>query len=605
MPSNPDPADGAAGVDILTDLTWSGGDPNTGDTVYYDVHFGTTPMPSFAERIGPYPASQTTITWDPGTLSHGTQYYWQIVAEDDQSATSTGPVWTFTTAELNVAPNTPANPDPSDGAIDVGTGADLSWDGGDANSLDTVYYEVYLGETTPPPYHDTTAGYPATQTRITFDPGSLNTQTPYYWQIIAFDSHGASTAGPVWSFTTQEQQPEMFYASQDIVVANGGITGDFTSTHGSDNLYEAIAEQVSNKSFLEHKWTINVTGGLSSYIFYVEAHHSANSENDDFVFSYSTDDVNYTHMVLVNKIADDDTSQSYVLPASLSGTVHIRVIDTDRTKWNKVRDTIYIDHFYIEGTGTPPENDPPYTPSNPGPADGAVDVDVNADLGWNGGDPNSTNTVQYEVSLGETSPPPYFDTTPSYPASQTAITFDPGSLNANTQYYWQIVAHDNFGKSTAGPVWSFTTGAAPLIFVANLDIPVLNGGIAGDFIDTHGSDNVYEAITEKANNRSALEHKWTIDVYGGYASYTFFLEAHHTFNTEGDDFIFAYSTDDVTYMNIVTVTKTTDNNTYQTAVLPASLSGTIYIKVVDKDRTKGNRVKDTIYVDHMYIEAGL
>jgi len=213
------------------------------------------------------------------------------------------------------------------------------------------------------------------------------------------------------------------------------------------------------------------------------------------------------------------------------------------------------------------------------------------------------DTVYYEVYLGETSPPSYFDTTPSYPATQTSITYDPGALNANTQYYWQIVAHDNRGKSTPGPIWSYSTGSAPLLFFAGMDIPVSNGAISGSYADTHASDDVYEGITERATNRSFLEHKWSIDVVGGYSAYTFSVEAYHTFNTEGDDFVFAYSTDDVNYMNIVTVTKTSDDDTAQTFSLPASISGTVYIKVLDLDRTKGNRIKDSIYVDQMFVEA--
>jgi hypothetical protein len=604
MPGSPSPANGATGVGINADLAWNGGDPNSGDTVYYDVYLGTSPTPAFLERIGPFPATQTAITYDPGTLAYNTQYYWQIVAEDDQAASTTGPLWSFTTMELNVPPSQPANPDPADGAVEVGLNTNLAWDGGDPNASDTVYYEVFLGEATPPPLHGTTGTYPAGQTRITYDPGSLNTQTLYYWQIIAWDGQGASTAGPIWSFTTQEAQPDDFYATQDLPVANGGISGSYTSTFASDNAYEGITEQVSNRSFMEHKWTINVTGGLTSYVFFLEAYHTPNGEGDDFVFAYSLDNVNFTNMVTVTGTTDSDTYQTYALPASLSGTVYIRVVDTDQTKWNKQADTIYVDHMFIQGTGTPPPNQPPYAASNPDPVDGTTGVSVYADLGWNGGDPNIIDTVYYEVYFGTTSSPPYHGTTPTYPAGQTAFNYDPGTLAATTQYYWQIIAFDNHGESTAGPIWTFTTGAVSLTFHANADIPVSNAGISGDYISTHDSDDTYQAITERVSNKSFLEHKWTFDVPGGYSSYTFNIEAHHSFNTEGDDFLFAYSTDNVIYMTIVTVTKTVDDDTYQTASLPSSLSGTVYIRVLDADRTKGNRVKDTVYVDHMFIEAG-
>ncbi|MCD4831421.1 MAG: hypothetical protein K8R02_06385 [Anaerohalosphaeraceae bacterium] len=52
-------------------------------------------------------------------------------------------------------------------------------------------------------------------------------------------------------------------------------------------------------------------------------------------------------MLTVSKTADNDAYQSFVLPVSTSGTVHIRVKDTDQTASNKVLDTIYIDHMYI------------------------------------------------------------------------------------------------------------------------------------------------------------------------------------------------------------------------------------------------------------------
>ena len=144
------------------------------------------------------------------------------------------------------------------------------------------------------------------------------------------------------------------HAIQDIPVT-GTVSGSFTATQASDNAYEAISEvqlpktgsAKNRKSLLEHRWSINVTGGSKVY-FKVEAYHTANSEGDDFIFAYSTDNVAYTDMLTVAKTADDSKAQSYALPSTLSGTVYIRVMDKDRTKGRSRIDTLYIDEMYTE-----------------------------------------------------------------------------------------------------------------------------------------------------------------------------------------------------------------------------------------------------------------
>ena len=98
------------------------------------------------------------------------------------------------------------------------------------------------------------------------------------------------------------------------------------------------------------------------------------------------------------------------------------------------------------------ENLPPYEPSDPDPPDEESDVSIYKILEWEGGDPNDDD-VTYDV---------YFeagDSTPDELVSdnQTDTTYDPGTLEEYTTYYWQIIAWDEF-TSTSGPVWSFTTG---------------------------------------------------------------------------------------------------------------------------------------------------
>jgi len=150
--------------------------------------------------------------------------------------------------------------------------------------------------------------------------------------------------------------------TSDIAVS-GTVSGIFADTWGSDDGYEAIEEiessgnpPASRYSYLEHKWTIYVTGH-DTVTFYVQAYHTANAEGDDFVFAYSTDDSNYIDMLTVTKTSDDDAYQSYEMPNDTNGTVYIQVMDTDRTAGNKTLDTIYIDHMYIRSEAAGPDSD--------------------------------------------------------------------------------------------------------------------------------------------------------------------------------------------------------------------------------------------------------
>ncbi len=103
-----------------------------------------------------------------------------------------------------------------------------------------------------------------------------------------------------------------------------------------------------------------------------------------------------------------------------------------------------------------------------------------------------------------------------------------------------------------------------------------------------------------SGNTSALEHKWEFDILSAELT-TLYLEAHHTANSEGDDFIFAYSTDDVNYTDMVTVVKTSDDDSIQWFALPSGLSGTVYIRVRDADRTDNNNELNSISIDNLFI----
>jgi hypothetical protein len=84
--SNPSPGNGATGVSTSADLSWTAGSGATS----HDVYFGTATTPPFVQN-------QAGTTYDPGTLSATTTYFWRI-DEKNAGGTTAGPVWSFVTA---------------------------------------------------------------------------------------------------------------------------------------------------------------------------------------------------------------------------------------------------------------------------------------------------------------------------------------------------------------------------------------------------------------------------------------------------------------------------------------------------------------------------
>jgi hypothetical protein len=97
-------------------------------------------------------------------------------------------------------------------------------------------------------------------------------------------------------------------------------------------------------------------------------------------------------------------------------------------------------------------NQPPNKPTNPYPKNGAIDVDINADLSWNCNDPDG-DPLTYNVYFEEDDPTP--DILVS--ENQTSTTYNPGTMKYKTTYYWKIVAWDNHNTSNEGSIWYFTT----------------------------------------------------------------------------------------------------------------------------------------------------
>jgi hypothetical protein len=87
---------------------------------------------------------------------------------------------------------------------------------------------------------------------------------------------------------------------------------------------------------------------------------------------------------------------------------------------------------------------------------------------WRGSPPPCPQ--RYDVYFGTDNPP-----TAMIGTNLTEMTCDPGSLAANTTYFWKVVAK-NADARTEGPVWSFATAGPPVAkpgkFFCQGDVPL-------------------------------------------------------------------------------------------------------------------------------------
>jgi hypothetical protein len=102
----------------------------------------------------------------------------------------------------------------------------------------------------------------------------------------------------------------------------------------------------------------------------------------------------------------------------------------------------------------PTGNHPPAVPKYPSPADSSIRINVGLVLSWHSYDPDSGDTAYFDIFMGTTSAPGLVQ------AGWTDTTFQPTNVACSTEYYWRVIAYDNHGDSTVGPVWQFTTAAS-------------------------------------------------------------------------------------------------------------------------------------------------
>ncbi len=341
----------------------------------------------------------TDLKYDPGTLNYSTTYHWMIVAWDINESSNSSPVWSFTTESENNPPYTPNSPTPSDNAHNISVNVNLSWVGGDPDS-DSVTYDVYFGTSIPP----SKVGV-GNQSNTSYDPGLLEYTTVYNWKIVAWDAHGASADGPLWNFTTlsEPNQPPSTPATP------------FPDNNTNSISINVVLIWVGGDPDPGDSVTYDVYFGSSSPPPKVEEGNQSETSYDPGPLQYST-------MYYWRIVAWDADNASSVGPL-----------------WN----------FRTRSE----TNSPPNIPSSPIPFNGSNGVAINTDIHWTGGDPDPYDTITYDVYIGTSNPPPKKVT------NQTTTSYDPGTMNYSTTYYWRIVAWDDLHNSSPSPLFHFKTSA--------------------------------------------------------------------------------------------------------------------------------------------------
>jgi len=91
-PSSPIPADAATNVSITPVLSWTCSDPDAGDSLKFDIYFGSINPPNTL-LVSNWKQPNYALT----TLDFNKLYYWRVTAHDLKGASAVGPIWRFTT----------------------------------------------------------------------------------------------------------------------------------------------------------------------------------------------------------------------------------------------------------------------------------------------------------------------------------------------------------------------------------------------------------------------------------------------------------------------------------------------------------------------------
>ncbi|MFD2822780.1 gliding motility-associated C-terminal domain-containing protein [Lacinutrix iliipiscaria] len=304
---------------------------------------------------------------------------------------------------------------PTDGSTGVSINSDLEWSA--ATNIPTGY-TVVVG---------TTSGGTDIADNVnaglstTYDLPTLEYSTTYYVSVIPFNANGPAIDCPEWSFTTGADP------NAPVDCAAGTPINTVYCYDNNDTM----------------TWNFQSSDGSPLNIFFNAGQFETCC--DDITIYDGIDD---TGTILFSDGLADMTGVSHI---ALSGFLYVELnSDVSQSCASNAFIPLDFDVSCVDTTALPNCNAALISPAN-----GALDVGVNEDLTWS---PASILVTGYFVSIGTT--PGGTDVADNVDVG-LATTYDPGTLDYETDYYVTITPYNDNGSAINCNEESFTTRDDP------------------------------------------------------------------------------------------------------------------------------------------------
>ncbi|NIA11512.1 MAG: hypothetical protein GWP10_17780 [Nitrospiraceae bacterium] len=432
--------------------------------------------------------------WDAVYGSHKTLYY--KINVSDGSLNNESVVFNFTTAWQNTAPAfsnvSPAN----DSISSLQPTLSVQVNDSDGNSTDVF---IYTNETGSWVLRNSTTFTDGNGTIIYAFTAANSYNTTYYWKVAANDTHTNSTA--IYHFTTTKQTPSVTliypYNGWTSIPSNPNLQFNVSSYDGNawTEVYRSTDNStwtlLSESNLANGTWQVSLGDTSLNTLFYwkVCTTNDNISWQNSSVWHFTTRGLNeaaHTQSVSISPYNATDIRLAWIIGQANDKTVIIRKTGSyptspsdgteiyngtlNNTWWDSTgltQNTTYYYAFYgWNNTGGYADNAMlanattyllPEKPYSPAPSNGATGISASQNLSWSCTTPdvNGFNISSYDVYIGTSDPPSYFNNTAS-------TTVDPGTLSTSTKYYWKVVAINDHGDRSVSDVWNFTTASSPV-----------------------------------------------------------------------------------------------------------------------------------------------